>query len=163
TETKGRLTIAFVTGQFEKGPLDIRVVVTAEGKVAGLQFVPSRPAVEYQSPAYVRKDKTREREVIVGKGTPWELPGTLTTPAGGARREAGRGGLDGRGDPAVGGFDRRAGDLPREAGRRAGGGGDGAAGEAARAGGEGEGPEAVPGDAGQGVTAGGAGGILAEL
>jgi dienelactone hydrolase len=82
TETKGRLQIAFVTCQFEKRPLDVRVVFNGENKVSGLQFLPSRPAVEYKWPAYVQPDKFRETEVVVGAGTPWGLPGTLTMPAG---------------------------------------------------------------------------------
>src|SRR5581483_1059799 len=51
TETKGQLQLVYVTCQFEKGPLDVRVVFNAEKHVSGLQFLPPKPAVEYQWPA----------------------------------------------------------------------------------------------------------------
>jgi dienelactone hydrolase len=82
TETKDKLQVVFVTCQFEKRPLDVRVVFNAENRVSGLQFLPSKPAVEYKSPAYVQKDKFTEKDVLVGAGSGWELPGTLTMPAG---------------------------------------------------------------------------------
>jgi pimeloyl-ACP methyl ester carboxylesterase len=36
--------IVFVTGEFEKGPLDVKVVYTKEGKVTGLFFTPAKPS-----------------------------------------------------------------------------------------------------------------------
>jgi dienelactone hydrolase len=81
-ETRDKYEIVFVTCQFEKDKLDVRLVYSAEKKLGGLQFVPSRPAVEYKSPSYVHADKFKTREVTVGAGTPWPLPGTLDMPAG---------------------------------------------------------------------------------
>src|SRR5205085_2919124 len=49
TETKGKLEIVFVTCQFEKMLLDVRVLFDAEKKIGGLQFLP--PATDYQWPA----------------------------------------------------------------------------------------------------------------
>jgi dienelactone hydrolase len=82
TEKKDKYDIVFVTGQFEKGQLDVRLVYTPEKKLGGLQFVPPKPAVEYKSPPYVHVDKFKANEVVVGKDTPWPLPGTLNMPLG---------------------------------------------------------------------------------
>ncbi len=82
TETKGKFEVVYVTCQFANGPLDVRLVFDAEKKVSGLQFLPPRPAVEYKSPAYVRPDSFQDKEVVVGAGTEWDLPGTLTLPQG---------------------------------------------------------------------------------
>ena len=73
----------FVTCQFEKTAMDIRVVFDKDGKVGGLWFVPnvSASAAKYKIPSYVHKDRFVEREVTVGKGE-WQLPGTLTVPKG---------------------------------------------------------------------------------
>src|SRR5439155_1059070 len=160
-ETRGQNEIVFVTCQFEKDKLDVRLVYTAEKKLGGLQFVPPKPAVEYKSPAYVHADKFKSRDSTVGAGTPWDLPGTLNMPVGDGRPEARRHRRDGGQRPAAGGPDRRADDVPGEAVRRAGRGGDGAADQGEGAGGEGEGREVVGGDAGRGVAARRAGGVLA--
>jgi dienelactone hydrolase len=82
TEKKDKYDIVFVTGQFEKGQLDVRLVYTPEKKLGGLQFVPPKPAVEYKSPPYVNADKFKSSDVVVGKDTPWPLPGTLNMPLG---------------------------------------------------------------------------------
>jgi dienelactone hydrolase len=73
--------IVFVTCQFERGKLDVRLVYS-EKKLGGLQFVPPKPAVEYKSPPYVHADRFKAREVTVGADTPWPLPGTLNMPVG---------------------------------------------------------------------------------
>jgi dienelactone hydrolase len=82
TEIKGQFVFVYVPCQFEKGPLDVRVVFNAEKRIGGLQFLPPKPAVEYKWPAYVHPERFRDSDVIVGAGTPWELPGTLTLPVG---------------------------------------------------------------------------------
>src|SRR5436190_6853925 len=79
-ETRDKLQIVFVTCQFENRLLDVRVVYSAEMKIAGLQFVP--PATEYKWPDYVQPDKFRDTEVVIGSGSPWPLPGTLSMPVG---------------------------------------------------------------------------------
>jgi dienelactone hydrolase len=82
TETHGKYEIVFVTCQFEKDKIDIRLPYSAEKKLSGLQFLPSKPPVEYKSPAYVHADRFKARDVIIGAGTPWELPGTINMPVG---------------------------------------------------------------------------------
>jgi dienelactone hydrolase len=67
--------------QYEKATLYARVVFGADGKVTGLQFTPTGPPADYKPPAYVKRDAFKEVEVKVGAGQ-WELPGTLTVPAG---------------------------------------------------------------------------------
>jgi uncharacterized protein len=82
TETRGQYQIVYVTCQFEKDKLDMRLVYSADKKLGGLQFVPSKPPVDYKSPPYVHADRFKARDVTVGAGTPWELPGTLNMPIG---------------------------------------------------------------------------------
>lgn len=76
-----------VTTQFERSPLDIRVVVDAERRIAGLFFQPasgvptdSATAEAWVAPSYA--DEVERREVTVGADGDWPLPGTLTTPVG---------------------------------------------------------------------------------
>jgi dienelactone hydrolase len=74
--------IVLVTCEFEKATLDARVVFDKAGKIAGFGFVPSVPAAKYEPPAYADSAKLEEREVTVGAGGNWPLPGTLTMPKG---------------------------------------------------------------------------------
>src|SRR5262245_2487150 len=46
----GAYDVVFVTCQFEKGPLDVKVVFDSDGKVGGLFFTPSAPKPEPQTP-----------------------------------------------------------------------------------------------------------------
>ncbi|HSE31616.1 MAG TPA: alpha/beta fold hydrolase [Pyrinomonadaceae bacterium] len=79
TEKRGAYTIVSVTCDFEKTPLDIKVVFDQAKRIAGLFFAPATNA-DYAPPAYVKADSFREKEVTVGTGE-WALPATLTTPA----------------------------------------------------------------------------------
>jgi dienelactone hydrolase len=81
-EEKGKLTIVFVAGKFEKGPLDVRVVFDADKKIAGLQFLPPAPATPYEWPGYIAPDQFAEREVAFACEPGWELPATLSMPKG---------------------------------------------------------------------------------
>ena len=81
-EGLGEYEVALVTCEFEKVPLDARVVFDKEKKIAGFQFVPSLPPAKYEPPAYANPAKFEEREVKVGDGGDWPLPGTLTVPRG---------------------------------------------------------------------------------
>jgi dienelactone hydrolase len=81
-EQKGKFTIVYVVSRFEKGPLDVRVVLNTDKKIAGLQFLPPAPATPYEWPGYVRPDRFTEREVAFACETGWELPATLTMPKG---------------------------------------------------------------------------------
>jgi len=73
--------IVFVTCQFERTTLDIKVVFDSSKKVAGLFFVPSQPSYSYSPPPYAKPDSYKETDVVVKSGK-WELPGTLTIPNG---------------------------------------------------------------------------------
>lgn len=73
--------IVFVTCEFGKGPLDVKVVYNRAGQVTGLWFAPSVPPFKHEPPEYAKPDSFSEEEVTVGEGE-WALPGTLTTPRG---------------------------------------------------------------------------------
>jgi dienelactone hydrolase len=68
--------------QFERAALNMIVVIDADNKIAGLQFVP-RPA-EATAAAAALPAGILEESVTVGGGD-FPLPGTLTTPAGAGR------------------------------------------------------------------------------
>ncbi len=80
-ESVGAYEAVFVTCEFAKGKLDVKVVFNREKKVAGLFFVPTRPAVTYAAPAYVRRENFREEEVTLGERQ-WPLAGTVSMPNG---------------------------------------------------------------------------------
>jgi dienelactone hydrolase len=84
TETREKYEIVYVSCQFEKGPLDVRLVYSTDKdrKLGGLQFVPPKPAVEYKSPPYVHAHTFKARDVTVGADTPYPLPATLNMPVG---------------------------------------------------------------------------------
>ncbi len=77
--------IVWVTTQFEKSPLDVRVVFDARGEIAGLFFDPPQSSLAtpqaYEPPAYAKPEAFTESDVTVGSGE-WALPGTLTLPKG---------------------------------------------------------------------------------
>ncbi len=73
--------IVLVTCEFEKTTLDARVVLDREGRVAGLNFVPSLPPVKYEPPDYARPEAFEEKDVRIGGGE-WPLPGILALPKG---------------------------------------------------------------------------------
>jgi hypothetical protein len=76
--------IVIITLQFEKAPIDLRVVIDpTSGKVSGLRFVPNQSvaAKKYQPPAYADPNSFEERDIVVGSGE-WQLSGTLTLPKG---------------------------------------------------------------------------------
>lgn len=81
-ERLGEYEVALVTCEFEKVTLDARIVFDKEKKIAGFQFIPSLPPAKYEPPAYAAPTKFEEREVKVGAGGDWPLPGTLTVPKG---------------------------------------------------------------------------------
>lgn len=82
-ESTGGYDAVIVTAQFERSPLDIRVVFDSERRIAGLFFQPSSTtasgatAEAWVSPSYAGDHEIRE--VTVGE---LDLPGTLTWPAG---------------------------------------------------------------------------------
>jgi dienelactone hydrolase len=79
TEKMAGYDIVFVTSQFEKTKVDIKVVLNSKRQVAGLFFLPgTEPAAP---PSYVRPEAFQEKPVTVGQGK-WALPGTLSMPVG---------------------------------------------------------------------------------
>ncbi len=79
-ENRGAYTLVFVTCDFEKTKLDIRVALDQQTRVGGLFFGPATN-VDYTAPTYVKADTFREKEVTVGDGE-WALPATLLIPVG---------------------------------------------------------------------------------
>jgi uncharacterized protein len=81
TEKISGYDAVFVTCEFEKGSIDIKVVFDQAKRVAGLFFTPAVTAANYSPPGYVKQNAFTEKEVVVGAGE-WALPGTLTVPKG---------------------------------------------------------------------------------
>jgi dienelactone hydrolase len=73
--------IAFVTCEFEKATLDVKVVFDSARQIAGLFFVPSQSPPKLEAPASPAMDTLREKEVRVGVGG-WAVHGTLSLPKG---------------------------------------------------------------------------------
>jgi hypothetical protein len=72
--------LVFVTCQFERTDLDVKVVFSADKQVAGLFFVPSQlEADSFAPPPYAKPSAYQEKDFTVGSGE-WSLPGTLTLP-----------------------------------------------------------------------------------
>ena len=68
--------------EFERRAIDVQVAFNAAGQISGMQFRPSTPpAPAYAAPAYVNPAGYKEQEVKLGSPE-WELPATLTLPAG---------------------------------------------------------------------------------
>lgn len=80
-ETTPQFDIVFVTCEFERETIDVKVVFNNEKQITGLWFVPKQADVEYKPPDYVRSDSFKEKDVEVGGGE-WSLPGTLSLPSG---------------------------------------------------------------------------------
>jgi uncharacterized protein len=80
-EKAGKYDVVYVTCQFDKMALDVRVVFNADKQVTGLFFSPAKGAYDFKPPAYARPELYREEKVVVASGE-WTLPGTLTLPKG---------------------------------------------------------------------------------
>jgi len=78
SEMIGKYRAIYLTCEFERSKLEMKVVWNEAGEIAGLFFV---PAGKYESPKYVDLAKFESREVTVGNGL-LNLPGTLTVPKG---------------------------------------------------------------------------------
>jgi hypothetical protein len=78
-EGTGAVRTVVLSGDFERVPLDVRVAVGADGRVVGLFFVPSPPAVppDYSAPVGA---PYRAEEVAVPTPGGFTLAGTLTLP-----------------------------------------------------------------------------------
>jgi len=84
-EEKQGIHVVSVACQFKYGPLDIKMAVDSQGRIAGLFFVPHSDAPEatqsWSAPAYAKTNSFHEVDVTVESGA-WKLPGTLTHPNG---------------------------------------------------------------------------------
>jgi uncharacterized protein len=69
-----------VSCQFEKSPVDFRLVFNQSGQMSGLNYQLAA-GTSYNPPAYVHSEAFHEVEVTVGSGE-WALPGTLSLPNG---------------------------------------------------------------------------------
>jgi dienelactone hydrolase len=79
TQKDAGYQIVFVTCEFAKEKIDLRLVFDKAGKVAGFSI---RPAYQYKPPPYARRSAFTEVPVVVGAGGDWPLPGTLALPKG---------------------------------------------------------------------------------
>lgn len=70
--------LVFVTTEFERGGLDIKVVFSPNSQISGLFLVPTG---KYESPSYVDTTTFKEKEITFGTD-PWVMPGTLSMPKG---------------------------------------------------------------------------------
>ena len=68
TEKLGTYQIVFVTCEFEKATLDIRVNYDKDGKLAGFSIVPTKAAYEFKAPTYANKESFVETEIVLGDG-----------------------------------------------------------------------------------------------
>jgi dienelactone hydrolase len=72
--------VVFVTMDFERGAMDLKLVFDEQQRVAGLFVTPPRRGSHpYEPPGYARMAALTESEITVGAGR-WALPGTLTRP-----------------------------------------------------------------------------------
>jgi len=80
-QPRGAYVAVTVQCEFERAKVDVIVVFSTSGQIAGLQMRPPASATPYSAPAYVVSTAFKEREVTVGTGE-WAVPGTVTMPVG---------------------------------------------------------------------------------
>lgn len=82
SEISGEYESIYVTVQFSREAMDIKVVFDKAHRVAGLFSKAVAAAVApWTPPSYVDQAAFEERDVKIGRGE-WELPGTLSMPKG---------------------------------------------------------------------------------
>ncbi|MGH9676908.1 MAG: alpha/beta fold hydrolase, partial [Candidatus Acidiferrum sp.] len=81
-EAAGQYDFVYVTCEFEKRKTDIRVVFDKDKKIAGFFAQTTPKPTEFSVPSYADRTAFSEEDVIVGKGSDWPLPATLTLPKG---------------------------------------------------------------------------------
>ncbi len=77
---KGDLAFVFLPCWWQKGKFDLIIPIRSTLGVAGIRLRFHEHHGEFPAPSYADQSKFDERQVTVGKGTEWELPGTLTAP-----------------------------------------------------------------------------------
>jgi len=80
-QPRGAYVAVTVQCEFEKARIDVTVVFSVTGQIAGLQIRPPASATPYSAPAYVIATAFKESEVTVGSGE-WAVPATITMPLG---------------------------------------------------------------------------------
>ncbi len=78
--------VQVVTCVFERGRIDVNIVLNDAGEIAGLNVTPvgtveQQANATYAPPSYAHPEHFREQEVQVGHGQ-WVLPGTVSLPQG---------------------------------------------------------------------------------
>ncbi len=78
--------VQVVTCIFERGSLDVNVVLNEAGEIVGLAVTPvgtveQQANATYAPPPYAHAERFQEHEVQIGSGK-WVLPGTLSIPRG---------------------------------------------------------------------------------
>jgi dienelactone hydrolase len=78
--------VQVVTCVFERGRIDVNIVLNEAGEIAGLTVTPvgtveQQANATYAPPSYAHPERFHEQEVQVGHGR-WVLPGTLSIPRG---------------------------------------------------------------------------------
>lgn len=80
-EKLAQYDIIFITCEFERAALAVKVVFDPQRRIAGVGVVPVDDKPVVAPPPYAKPDSYTETEVTVGTGE-WALPGTLTMPKG---------------------------------------------------------------------------------
>jgi uncharacterized protein len=78
--------VQVVTCVFERGSLDVNIVLNDAGEIVGLTVTPvgtveQQANATYEPPSYAHPERFHEQEVQIGHGR-WVLPGTLSIPQG---------------------------------------------------------------------------------
>ena len=79
-EKGGKFDTVFLTCEFAKATLDLKVVFDSEERIMGFFLVPTKAKFEFAPPPYAKPGAYRETTVVIGDD--WKLPGTLTLPRG---------------------------------------------------------------------------------
>lgn len=77
-ESSAATDVVYLTCEFEKNTLDLRIGVDKAGRISGMNIAVH---VDYTPPDYVSQSAFRETDVTVGTGA-WMLHGSLTMPIG---------------------------------------------------------------------------------
>jgi dienelactone hydrolase len=80
-EKAAQYEIVYVTCEFEKSTVDLKLVFNQNGLITGLFIVPTEMPVKFLEPAYADRNLFTEKEVTVGTGE-FALRGTLAMPKG---------------------------------------------------------------------------------
>lgn len=80
-EEKNGAHVVYLTCSFARGKLVLILAFDASGRVVAFTSMPAESAESWKPPAYAKPEAFTERAITVTTDS-WELPGTLTVPAG---------------------------------------------------------------------------------